>query len=151
MSPEDLAYMAAVVDTLGIIRSRRVSASGQVEPTLLPMLALHSTDRAPLDVLADATGTKVTATRRSYSRAGCAEHCAEKHQHIVSASYRWSVTGVKATVVLAAVRPYLRVKGTAADDAIALGLRAPRKAATPGRMAALGWPLPEAYGVSPSN
>jgi len=139
MDPARLAYVAAVLDTLGGVRTRRTG-----DGTDLPMVYAHGAT-AVLDTLAEWTGTKVTVTRRNYSRSGCADHCPEPHHHIVSTSGRWSVTGVKATVVLWNVRPYLRVHADDARSALVLGMAAPFKPATPEKMRALGWDLPDVW------
>lgn len=136
----DLAYLAGVLDTRGLITTRRAGE------TLLPLVALSTGDTRLLGWLAEITGMRAIETRRDYTRVGCSQHCAQKHQHIVSVSGRWSVSGAKATVVLAAVRPYLRLRTDDADAALLVGLRAPHKPATPRKMAALGWPLPEWIG-----
>lgn len=140
MPDTDLAYLAGIVDTLAVLRTRQVTTMDAV--TVLPMVAVHTPDRSVLRQLTQATGTKVTETNRAYAKAGCSQHCRERHQHVRSTSYRWSVTGVKATILLVGVRPYLRVKGAVADDGIRVGLQAPRKSATVVKMHALGWPLP---------
>lgn len=41
-----------------------------------------------LEYLASLSGTGYTVTRRDFTRAGCREQCAEKHEHIVSVSGR---------------------------------------------------------------
>lgn len=140
----ELAYVAGVVDTQAVIRTRALEGG-----TLLPMVAVHGPNARLLDYLANTTGTRVTTVRRGYSKAGCSDHCPDQHQHITSTSGRWSVTGVKATVLLCAVRPHLRLQGYDADEAIDVGLVAPRKPATLGRMTALGWPTPEPWLLTP--
>jgi hypothetical protein len=132
----DLAYIAAVIDTRGHIASR------SVREAMLPLLAVSSPEVALLNWLGEITGTRPVTTSRSYGRAGCSEHCPDAHQHVTSISGRWSVTGVKATVVLFNVAPYLRVRAQDAADAMALGLSAGFKRATVQKMAALGWALP---------
>lgn len=144
LSSEVLAYVAAIIDSLGGIRTRVVG------DTELPMVFVHGPNLPVLQYLADLTGTKVTVVTRGYSKAGCAEHCPEQHQHIHSRSGRWSVTGVKATVLLWNIRPYLRFQAEAAATAITLGLSAPFKPATPGKMLTLGWALPE-FGAVPAR
>lgn len=136
----DLAHLAGVLDAFGVIRVRTYAGDGK-----LPYVALHGPNTALLRYVGGLTGAKVVVTRRGYYRAGCSEHCPEQHQHITSESGRWSVSGSKATVVLAAVRPYLRVRGYDADEALEVGLRAGRKPATLTRMVALGWPVPDAW------
>lgn len=136
----DLAYVAALVDAMGGVKIRRTP-----EGTDLPVVYAHG----KIDILAPLgtlTGTKVIETRRNYSRSGCAEHCPLPHQHIVSVSGRWSVTGVKATVVLWNIRPYLRVHADAARTGVVVGTAAPFKPATPQKMAALGWHIPDVWG-----
>ena len=76
-------------------------------------------------------------------KAGCSEHCGEKHQHVQSMSGRWSVTGAKATVVLWNIRPYQHLQVKAADTALVVGLGTGYKPATVARMAELGWDVPE--------
>lgn len=131
-----VAYVAGIVDTQGIIRTR---TAGDTE---LPFVAVSGSNEGMLRYLAEITGTKVTITRRSFSRAGCAEHCAEKHQHIVSVSGRWSVSGVKATVLLYNIRPYLRLQVEEARSALVVGTSTRFKPATVEKMRTLGWSVP---------
>lgn len=136
----DLAYVAALVDAAAVVRIRRTRDS-----TELPYVAISTPDLALLTYFADLTGVGAVPTRRQFVKAGCAVHCAERHVHVTSTSGRWSVTGVRATVLLAAVRPYLRFKTATADVALAVGLAAPRKPATLGKMTELGWPAPREW------
>ena len=85
----------------------------------------------------------VVPTERDFTKAGCAEHCSEKHLHVRSLSGRWMISGAKATIVLAAVQPYLRLRAAEVEDAVALGLAANFKGATAQAMRKLGWPIPE--------
>lgn len=142
MDQAELAYLAGVVDALAIIRERPYGR------TVLPMVAVHGQVSAPMRLLASRTGTRITVTRRDFTRAGCAEHCPERHQHVVSESGRWSVSGTRATILLSAIRPYLQVQTYAADEAIELGLSVHRKPAVAEKMAGLGWPLPVAWSSS---
>lgn len=132
-----VAYVAGVIDLLGVIRTRTV------QDTELPYLALSGPNTGMLNFLGEITGTRPTITRRAYSKAGCAEHCLEKHQHIQSVSGRWSISGAKATVVLWNVRPYMRLQVEEAAAALAVGTRAGFKPATLTKIAALGWELPD--------
>jgi hypothetical protein len=136
-----LAYVAGVVDLLGLIRTR-ITQQG----TELPYVALSGPNTQMLEYLGELTDTRPTITRRSYSKAGCAEHCQEKHQHVVSVSGRWSVSGVKATVVLWNIRPFLRLQADAAREALVVGVATGFKPATVKRMAELGWDVPEFEG-----
>lgn len=138
LTVSDIAYVAGVIDAQGGIRTRITT-----EGTELPMVYVHGPNLAILHLLADLTGTKVTEVKRGYTKAGCTEHCPDKHQHVTSVSGRWSVTGVKATVLLWNIRPYLRFHRDAAVSALAVGMSSPFKMATPGKMAALGWEVPQ--------
>lgn len=132
-------YLAGILDANAIFRVREVPGG-----TRLACVAVHGLPVPVLEVLAEATGTKVTIVNRDYQRAPCADHCEEQHQHVSSVSGRWSVTGAKATVLIAAVLPFLRVQQEAASEVLKVGLAAPRKPATFDKMATLGWPVPTA-------
>ncbi len=132
----DLAYVAALVDTRGTFVSR------QVRDAVLPQVSISGKPFPALQWLGDISGVRVVPTVRQYSKAGCAEHCSEKHQHVLSTSGRWSVSGIKATIILDAVRPYLRLRLAEVDEMVQLGLAAGRKGATVEKMRALGWPIP---------
>jgi hypothetical protein len=126
-----------VVDAQGHI-AVRVTADG----TQLPQLSLSCPNVPLLLWLGDLTGVRPVVTTRAYSKMGCAEHCATKHRHVTSTSGRWQISGAKATVVLAAIGPFLRWQVDEATAALELGLSAPFKPATPNKMEALGWPIP---------
>lgn len=133
-----IVYIAAILDSQAVIRTR--DANG----VTYPYIAMSGSNTELLQFMARSTGVRAITTRRGYSRAGCAQHCAEKHQHIVSVSGRWSLNGAKATVLLSACLPYLRLQRDAALQAIAVGLTAPYKPATVRKMEEeLGWPVPE--------
>lgn len=132
-----IAYVAGAIDLIGNIRTVTQAS------TDLPLVAMSGPNTGMLNFLAELTDTRAIVTRRAYSKAGCAEHCAEKHQHIVSTSGRWSVSGVKATVLLWNIRPYLRLQTDAALTAISCGLNTGYKPATVRKMADLGWDIPE--------
>ena len=138
----DLAYIAALIDTRGSLTSRTV------RDAVLPQVAISGKPFPALQWLGELTDVRVIATERSYSKAGCAEHCSEKHQHVTSLSGRWMVSGAKATIVLAAVQPYLRMRPADVADMVQLGLAAKFKGATAGKMAALGWPIPEGMTIT---
>jgi hypothetical protein len=140
LTEQELAYVAGILDSQGSI-AVRTTADG----TELPQLSVSGPNVEMLLWLGEMTGVKPVITSRRYAKAGCAEHCSEKHVHVMSRSGRWLISGAKATVVLAATRPFLRWKGTQAGSAVELGLAAPFKQATPAKMRALGWPLPESW------
>lgn len=137
MDDKTLAYVAGVVDLLGLIRVRDLPNG-----TRLPVVQMHGNYMPTFAYFGELTGTKAIVTRRSYSRAGCAQHCKEKHQHIVSKSGRWSLTGAKATIVLWNIRPFLRIQADKADEALVVGLDTRFKPATLEKMRQLGWEVP---------
>ena len=133
----DLAYIAALIDTRGALASRTV------RDAVLPQVAISGRPFPALQWLGEVTGVRVVPTERDFTKAGCAEHCSEKHLHVRSLSGRWMISGAKATIVLAAVQPYLRLRAAEVEDAVALGLAANFKGATAQAMRKLGWPIPE--------
>ena len=128
-----LAYIAAILDSRAVIRERTVGE------TDLPYIAVSCPDERLLDLLCRATGIRKVVTRREYIKAGCSEHCKQKHVHTVSKSMRWSLTGIKATVVLDNCLPYMRIQEEEAQRVLAIGLTAPYKTAALRRMVELGW------------
>ena len=136
-----LAYVAGVLDMQCNIKTRTTP-----DDTELPMLAMYGPNVAMLEYLASLTDTKMVVARRSYVKAGCAQHCREKHQHIESVSGRWTLTGAKATIVLYNIRPYVRLQVEAVTSALVVGLAAPFKLAKLKRMADLGWEIPDMEG-----
>jgi hypothetical protein len=132
------AYMAGVLDMAGIIRLRPMANDNPP----VPYVGLSTTNKQVADFLAGLTDSKVTITKRKYSKHNCNEHCPVDHAEVDSVSYRWSVTGVKATVVLANIRPYLVFQTEAATQALEAGYAANYKPATYRRMKLLGWDIP---------
>lgn len=133
------AYVAGVVDMAGVIRLRPMANDNPP----VPYLGMSTTNRQVVEFLAGLTDTKVTVTKRDYTKTLCTEHCTpDAHAHVVSESYRWSVTGVKATVVLANIKPYLVFQTEAANEALAAGYAANFKPATYRKMRVLGWDIP---------
>jgi hypothetical protein len=135
------AYIAGVIDLLGVIRLR-VTPQG----TQLPSVAINSGNIPMLQYLAKTTGTRAITTRRQYVKAGCSEHCRTKHQHVTSVSGRWSVTGVKATVVLWNIEPFMRLQSDQVRTALLVGLHTGFKPATVAKMTQLGWDVPDFAG-----
>lgn len=133
-----LAYVAGVLDMQCNIKTRTTP-----DDTVLPMLAMYGPNVAMLEYLASLTDTKMVVARRSFSRAGCAQHCKDKHQHIESVSGRWTLTGMKATIVLHNIRPYVRLQSEAVTSALVVGLNAPFKPAALRKMTDLGWEIPD--------
>lgn len=134
---KDLAYAAALIDTLGHLRVR------ELKGVQLPMVALHGTFVRSLEFLANLTGTKVTHTERDYHRGACAEHCPEPHTHVTSKSARWSVSGARATILLHNLLPYLRVQREEALQLIEVGKTVGYKGQVVVEMRQAGWEIPE--------
>lgn len=127
------AYVAAIIDAIGIIRIRETRAG-----TALPYVGVNSTNFALLNMLGGITDAKITTVVRKgqrYTKPG-------KDNGEDVYSYRWGLTGAKATVLLHNIRPYLFFKTSEADVALLAGLQAEYKPATPNRMARIGWELP---------
>lgn len=138
LTQPQLAYVAAIIDTRGNLTSRTV------RDAVLPQVDVNGGRIEVLRYLGDLTEVKVVETTRVYSKAPCTEHCGgDKHMHVNSISGRWSVSGAKATVVLAAVQPYLVVRPAEIEALVALGRDAKFKGATVTQMANLGWPIPD--------
>lgn len=130
--------MAGVLDTRAVVRIRLAPGS----ETELPYVAMSSGEAELLRWLGALTGVRSIVTSRKYDKHRCLEHCTKAHDHIRSVSGRWSLTGVRATVVLAATREWVRFHEREWDEATRVGLAAPHKKATLGKMQALGWPVP---------
>lgn len=139
LSKADLAYCAALIDNLAALRTRRAG------PSDLPVIQV-SGKWGVLSWLGEITGTKVIETRRKYTRHNCTEHCPDRHAEIVSRSGRWSITGMRAVIVLLNCEPYLRVQAARARELIDAGLAASYQGSVVNDMAKRGWaipPLPE--------
>lgn len=132
----DLAYAAAIIDNLATLRVR------EYRDSTLPVVEVSGRYGA-LPWLGQLTGVRVIPTNRSYQRHGCAEHCPDRHLHIESTSCRWSVTGMRATIVLAAVEPHLRMQAVDARLLIDAGLRVQYQSQVVVDMRERGWPIPE--------
>jgi len=141
MDTGELAYLAGVLDTRAVVRTRLVASSG----TVLPYIAMSGGDPELLRWLGGITGVRSIVTSRAYNKHRCLEHCEKAHDHIHSISGRWSLTGVRATVVLLGTRPFVRFQEEQWDRALVAGVDAPRKEAVLRKMEALGWPLPVSW------
>lgn len=133
------AYMAGIVDHLGIIRVREMKNTPP-----LPYVGINTANRQLADFMAGLTDAKVTEVTRKYNKMQCTEHCTpDAHTHVDSTTFRWSVTGVKATILLINLKPYLIFKSVQAADALKAGLEANYKPATYRKMKVLGWDIPD--------
>jgi hypothetical protein len=135
LSDQTLAYLAGILDVQARIGLRAT------QDGYLPLVAISSTNLPLLEWLGSLTGTKTYFMARDYPRHPCAAHCLEAHQHIVSVNARWEVTGAKATVLLRAVRPMMRLRTADVDSLLVATGDARFKPATLRKMAELGWPV----------
>lgn len=133
LTEAELAWMAGVIDARAKISYRKIVT------TTLPQISVSGSDTQTLDKLAEFSGTKITIVKRSYSKFGCTQHCKEKHEHVLSVTGRWIVTGSRATVILENVKPYIQVKVAEVDAGLLLGWQAYSKDATVQKMVELGW------------
>lgn len=139
VSVTDLAYAAALIDALGIIRTRKLSSG-----TDLPFVQISGTKFVDsLDWLSEITGVVRTATSRDFVKHGCMEHCSEQHVHVKSKSNSWTVTGAKATIFLANLIPYLKVKQEEAKTVASIGMKNSYKTQVVNEMRKLGWTIPD--------
>lgn len=136
LTQTDIAYCAAILDNSAALRSRALG------PSLLPVIQVSGRYPA-LEWLGEITGTKVIDTRRGYSRHNCTEHCPDRHAHIQSESRRWTVTGMRATIVLVNVLPYLRYQCDRAQVLLEQGLSVQYQGQVVNEMASLGWQIPD--------
>ena len=138
MEETDLAYIAGVVDIHARLTIRTLPTGSEQ-----PVVQINWNHFGVLEHLGKLTGVKAIDVRRKYAKAGCTQHCMEKHQHIDSRSGRWVVTGARATVLLWNVRPYLIFQQDWARRLIVCGTGANIKPATVQKMADLGWDIPD--------
>lgn len=136
-APEEVAFIAGLLDVAGVFRTRNLDSS------VLPMVAAHSTRDDLLQLLAKQTGTSVTEVKRNHSRFGCDEHCPDKHVHVQHSSLRWSVTGIRAGILIYNVLPYLVLQAEKAQEVLDATADAPFRKPTAQAMNKLGWALPE--------
>lgn len=137
MEPADLAYVAALVDSFAVLRLRDVNG------TALPQVTIQSKRVASLDWLAEVTGVAVMGIAKDYSKHQCTDHCPDRHMRIEASTRRWQLTGARATIVLHAVEPYMRVQGRDARQLVHEGLAAGYKGDVVIGMRGLGWPIPD--------
>lgn len=137
LSVGELAYAAALVDTLAVLKTREVNG------TRLPEVTINARYGDALRWLGETTGSRVSTIARDYYRGACASHCPEAHVHIVSTSGRWSVTGVKATIVLHNLLPHMRVQRDEAADLVRAGQAIGYKGHVVEAMRSRGWVIPD--------
>jgi hypothetical protein len=72
----------------------------------------------------------------------CSDHCPDQHSDVSSVVGRWTVQGVRATIVLHTVAPYMRVQGRRARELVEVGRGVGYKTNVVNDMRARGWALP---------
>jgi hypothetical protein len=132
----ELAYVAALIDTFGVLRVR------EFRSTDLPEVTIQGKRIAALDWLAEITGVSVVRVGKDYLRHQCSEHCPAKHTHIESFTRRWQLTGARATIVLHNVEPYMRLQGREARELVEAGRAIGYKGDVVNAMSRLGWDVP---------
>lgn len=134
----ELAYIAGLLDGRAVFREREVG-----DTALLPVIAVNGGSPAVNEYLGKMTGTKITRTHRDYQRKPCHIHCREAHEHSVSSSQRWSVTGAKATIMLWNISGFLKIDKPKASALLQLGLTQSWKSNAVDDMEKLGWMIPD--------
>lgn len=138
LSPADLAYAAALVDTFATLKLRALPSG-----TDLPEVVLQGKRIAALDWLAAVTGSKVAVIGKDFHRHQCSEHCPDKHTRIESSTRRLVLSGARATIVLHALAPFMRVQGAEARRLADAGRVLGYKTNVVNDMRRLGWAVPE--------
>lgn len=136
LSEADRGYAAAVLDAFGRLTLRPYQGSE------LPEVIVQGRIEA-LPWLAEVTGTKVQEIPKAYNAHRCAEHCTEKHMHVESTTWRWTVTGARATIVLHTLQAHMRIKGREARQLVEAGQRIGYKRTVVEEMRGRGWDIPE--------
>lgn len=136
LSPADLSYVAAVVDNYAKLTTRVVHSDQ------LPVVTIQGKLNV-LHWLAEITGVSLMTLDKDYVRHQCTEHCPDKHMPIVSWTYRWQLTGARATVVLYNIEPFMRVQAREARDLVELGRTVGFKTNVVNDMTRLGWHAPD--------
>lgn len=140
LSEGQIAYVAAIIDTTARIKELKTSSG-----VMIPVIHLSNANFGLLRYLGRITDVQPLFLERKWSRHKCSEHCPDRHQEARSVSGRWSISGAKATMILAAIQPHVMFQKAVVRESIALGLDAPRKQATVRKMINLGWPVPEEW------
>lgn len=136
LSPADLSYVAALVDSFARLKVR------EVHETPLPEVTIQGRIAA-LPWLADLTGVKIIEITKGYNRHQCTDHCPQAHTRIESLTGRWVLTGARATIVLFNVLPYLRVQRREALQLVGTGQTIGYKTNVVNDMKRLGWEAPD--------
>ncbi|MCG7592426.1 hypothetical protein [Mycobacterium sp. PSTR-4-N] len=95
-SPTELAYLAGVIDADGYVTATQSTHAGRLY--FGAQLGITGSDRAPHDLAARVFGGNVSCHRPSRSLA---------HHRM---QFHWQRAGTRATPIISAVLPYLRIK-----------------------------------------
>lgn len=138
ISETQKAYLAGVLDNFGAMNIRRLDTG-----TTQPMIFCSGNKPELMKMLGDLTASKVVRTGRPYSKHRCVEHCPDRHAEEKSTSLRWQVTGMKCTIFLYNVMPYMAVRAEEARTAFAAGIHSNFKGRVVDQMRDLGWDIPD--------
>ena len=133
----DKIYIACILDNFGNFNSRKLKSG-----TVQPLIQMFGKKPKIMKWLAEVTGTTAIEIIKYSSRHNCTEHCPEAHAPVEFRSMRWQCTGVKATILLHNVVPYMRERKAEAKQLLEAGLQAHFKEAYVERMADMGWDIP---------
>lgn len=138
ITDNDKVYIACILDNFGGINVRRLENG-----TRQPVIYMYGKRETIMQWLAEVTNTTAIALTKRYSRHNCTEHCPDRHADAESSTMRWQCTGMKATILLYNVVPFMRERKAEAEAALAIGLQAPYKSAYVEQMESIGWAVPD--------
>lgn len=143
ITKNDKVYVACILDNFGNLGYRTLP-TGTKQPTI----QMFGKKPTIMGWLAEITDTTAIEISKMSTRHVCTEHCPEPHGPTEFTSMRWQVTGMKATIVLHNVIPFMRQKKAEAQTVMEFGLTAPYKEAYVEWMASAGWDIPN---IDPTN
>lgn len=130
----DLAYIAALVDQFGRLSLRELPGG-----SVIPEVTIQNKRISALSWLAEITGVSVVRVGKDYHKHQCSDHCPGKHTRVESETRRWQVSGTKATILLHAIEPFMRVQATEARNLVWAGHQCGQKPHVVAEMKLLGW------------
>lgn len=134
----DIPWVAGVLDARA---SFSVTNRRGVEQ---PRLRIVTARLALVQTMCSMTGVTIRRDGGLYQKRVCADHCKEKHSHVMRQSTAWTADCTRATIILHSCLPFMH---SARDEALALldlgyPNYQPTKNGTAKMMAGLGWILP---------
>lgn len=155
LTPAELGWMAAVIDLKGHISRKRNYQ--RVTPQIV--LMVDTKHYAILRRLTAMTGTtadaKIERPVKEFMRRACTVHCPEAHVHIAEdyvmpATWRWTITGVAAGIVIHNLLPYMTTDDGYTETVTEVFTQATFRGKGSGavrasvlRLRNLGWDIPE--------